>query len=183
MTGWVCMTPSLLFIPAICRGELMGKWVAKTAADYKNAIAKLQGKLDKYADNLSGEVISEAVNVMIDINANATDRAPNQTGYMASMSHLKVNGHYLKIPGSKTTSSVQPYDYMGAGYAHIETGWDEPIVTSKAGDSYNLALIHHEHIEFEHEAGEAKFLEKAVNDIAPTIPQRIQSAVKRAKGE
>lgn len=158
----------------------MGKWVCKTADDYRNAIEQLKQKVQLVGVSATREVNKTLIDGALNILGDAMDRAPRVTGHMASQSQMVINGTMVKAPGGASATAEGTNQFHDAEKLEISVGWEGPLSdVTKDGNQYNIAFVQHEHIEFDHQNGEAKFLETAVDGTMPWLKKQLREAVKR----
>jgi hypothetical protein len=116
-----------------------------TTADAERAMDRLENIVNDVLDDVSILSFEELQEIATEIMELAQSKTPVDTGLLVSTAYTSDNG--------KDT---------------VEVGYD------KDGDA-PYAIFVHEDLEATHEQGEAKFLERAIDETVPSIVQRIRT--------
>lgn len=110
-------------------------------------------RLEREAPEALGRAVRD---VAFDVQGRATEKAPVDTGHLRESAYTEIDEH--------------------AGGITATVGF---TATTKDG-RFSYALVQHEGLDFEHpKGGEAKFLEKALDEVADDFTDRLAGGVDR----
>lgn len=161
----------------------MGKWsgsnYTQKQINFKHSIEKVSARIRETLGQVPAQLQEEfLVTAAFDVAGRAMRRAPVETGHLRESGWVEVNGVELARgteDGTLAQSGAKPPVHGSQATAVV--GFNATTPDGK----YSYALIQHEETEFDHPlGGEAKYLERSVNEVANDFQANLATAVERA---
>lgn len=142
----------------------MGTWIIKSPEGYRMAMKRIQDKLNGITEGIKIESRVAVVKIVEECWKESAERAPKDLGDLRSSAYGAVDGrHSCGNTEAKIKSHAEPDKIVG------EVGFDS-----------EYAFVQHEHMEFHHENGQAKFLELTIVQNMSKWRQKLIDAARKA---
>lgn len=158
----------------------MAKRVIKTRGDYSSFLNDMNQKMQTLAELIVTSSVQEIYECLKDVLVDSIPLAPVDEGSLRESGHVAINGvRYVK--GTLKGGLTEPNSYdptpdaktvdFAIGYTAEGKG--------REGDVNTYAIVQHEHVEYHHDIGQAKFLELPLRYHRARWKNRILDRVKR----
>lgn len=140
----------------------MAKWVVKNMQDYVAAKHVLARKAEDICQKVTFVTMQEFYGSCMNVLSRAVDLAPLDTGFLRSSGALMINGMVVATGDDSGGVSGLSVDVQNLKYINATIGFYAPY-----------AFTQHEHVEYQHENGQALYLEIALDEILADLKQRM----------
>jgi hypothetical protein len=152
----------------------MAAWAIKTAADYERAYRAIQAKIDGVIKGVKGASFRAVLDIAVDWLGRAVQKAPHDTGDLRGSGYILVNGDLIAHGTGDESGSITVLSDPSvpeSDVLRVEIGFASPY-----------AFVQHEHVEFYHKNGEAKYLEMVIVGGAAAARAHLIRSVRNAIG-
>lgn len=160
-------------------GRRTGATYQQQQVAFQHSIREVSERIRKTLGQVPAQLQEEfLVAAAFDVAGRAMRRAPVETGHLRESGWVEVNGVELARgteAGELAQNGAKPPVHGSQATAVV--GFNATTPDGK----YSYALIQHEETEFSHPlGGEAKYLERSVNEVANDFQANLATAVERA---
>lgn len=148
----------------------MATWVIKTAADYERAYRAIKAKMDRVITSVNNAPFRAIIDIAIDWLGRAVEKAPLDTGDLRGSGYVLVNGELIAHGNDDGSTTILSEPNIP----------QSNVTVVEIGFASSYAFVQHEHVEFYHENGEAKYLEVVVVTRSEAAREYLVNAVKDA---
>lgn len=150
----------------------MATWVIKTPSDYAAADKAIQAKLDKITKDVPKATVKAVTDVALQCIEKSVERAPKDLGDLRGSGYATVNQQ--QVASGNADGSIT------AAGAPVPSG--DGTVEAEIGFTAPYAFVQHEHVEFYHKDGEAKYLESVIVEHSSAWKKHLIDSAKKALG-